>query len=279
MLACGETEIAQRMTAIERALVELREVDSASRPGGFVYNLDPRAKIVVTVLYIGVVMSFSLEALSGILLFAVYPIILATMCGISYGRVLRKSLYVLPFIIFVGMFNPIFNREPMLEAGGVVITRGWVQLVSITVRGMLAVQAVLLLIMSTGFYRVCRGLGLLGLPGVFTTQLLLLYRYIYVLAEEAISMDRARKSRSYGRKGYTLREWGTFTGQLLLRTVGRAERIGRAMKARGFDGSVRMLGQQHWCMADTVYLCVCTALFAAGRFCDLSHFLHFPTLN
>lgn len=267
------------MTAIERALTELREVDNVSRLDGFMHSLDPRVKIVVTVLYIGVVMSFSLESLSGILLFAIYPIIVATMCGISYGSVLRKSLFVLPFIIFVGMFNPIFNREPMLEACGVVITRGWVQLISITVRGVLAVQAVLLLIMSTGFYRVCRGLGLLGLPGVFTTQLLLLYRYIYVLAEEAISMDRARKSRSYGRKGYTLREWGTFVGQLLLRTVARAERIGRAMKARGFDGSVRMPGQLHWRMSDTMYLVVCMLLFAAGRFCDLSYFLHFPALN
>ena len=192
------------------------------------------------------------------------------MSGISYNAVFVKSLYTLPFIMFIGIFNPIFNREPMLYIGDMAISRGWVEFVSIIIRGLLSVQAVLLLIMSTGFNRLCVAMGKLGVPSIFTTQLMLLYRYIFVLLDEALSMDRARKSRSYGRKKYGLKMWGTFIGQLLLRTVERAQRIHRAMLSRGFTGKILMRGNMHWRLCDTIYVVVWCLLFAAGRFCDVS---------
>ena len=130
------------------------------------------------------------------------------MGGIGYGEVMHKSLYTLPLIAFIGIFNPMLHREPVLYAGTIAISRGWVEFIAILLRGLFTVQMVIVLIMTTGFYKVCRGLNRIGVPAVFTTQMLLVYRYIYVLVDEAIDMDRARKSRSYGKKGYRLRMWG-----------------------------------------------------------------------
>lgn len=264
------------MSAVEKALTQLHEVESRSAATtGLLHTLDPRSKILVTVGYLAAVLSFSLTSLSGILLFAVYPLVGSAMAGLTYSRLLRQSLPALPFIIFIGIFNPLLDHEPMLRAGSLVISRGWIELISIVARGLLSVQAVVLLITTTGFHRVCRGLRALGVPALFTTQLLLVYRYIHVLAEEALSMERARLSRSYGRRSFGLRMWATFIGQLLLRTVARAERIHRAMLARGFNGALHTLTPLHWRTTDTLFMLSWLALFAAGRFCDLSHFIHF----
>ena len=65
----------------------------------------------------------------------------------------------------------------------------------------------------------------LGAPDVFATQLLFLYRYIFVLGEEAMSMTRARALRSFGGRGMGMRVYGLMLGHLLLRTYDRAQRV------------------------------------------------------
>ena len=125
------------------------------------------------------------------------------------------------------------------------------------------VQALLVLIGSTGYYRLCRSLQQLGVPAVFTTQLLFVYRYLFVLIEEAAAMQQARDARSFGRKSYPLKVWGTLVGQLLIRTFDRAERISRAMLARGFTGRIPegMSERPAWKMRDTLFLAAwCSAL-------------------
>ncbi len=94
--------------------------------GSRMHSIDPRAKLIVTVIYIVAVLSFSLDSPAGIILFWVFPIIVSAMSGISYNAVFVKSLYTLPFIMFIGIFNPIFNREPMLYIGDMAISRSCV---------------------------------------------------------------------------------------------------------------------------------------------------------
>lgn len=233
--------------------MELNRVEDSARGDAFLHDVDVRAKILVSVVYIMCVLSFSLHSLTGILVFAIVPMILGTMGGIDYGKVFLRSLIVLPFVVFIGIFNPLFNHHTAFMVGGVAVNQGWIEFGSIVLRGILAVQMVLLLIMSSGFYQVCRGLALLKVPGIFVTQLLLLYRYIFVLVEEAITMDRARKARGYGRDKYSLKMWGTFVGQLLLRSVKRAERIHQAMLSRGFSGRIESFRTLHWGVGDSAF--------------------------
>lgn len=264
------------MTSLERALTEMKEAERCSSSGGRLHRLDPRAKVVVTLLYVGMVLSFSLDSVAGLLLFGVFPIFGSALAGIDFSRVFRRSLLVLPFIVLIGAFNPMLRHEPALYVGSTAISEGWVELCAIVLRGLLSVQALLLLVMTTGFINVCHGLNRLGVPAVFTTQLLLVYRYIYVLVEEAIDMDRARKSRSYGRKGYGLKMWGTFVGQLLLRTVGRAQRLHRAMLSRGFTGALPLTSPLKWRRTDTVFVAVAAAAIVALRLINVNAILHFP---
>lgn len=187
------------MSSIDKALVTLNDVErTSSRSTSAMSIRDVRAKLIVTVAYLVAVLSFPLDNLGGIIIFAIYPLVGCSMADISYGRVLRLSLYTLPFIAFIGIFNPLFDHRPMLHVGTVAISEGWIQFLSIIVRGLLSVQATLLLILSSGFISVCRGLKGLGLPDIFATQLFLLYRYIFVLLQEARSMQMHERREATG---------------------------------------------------------------------------------
>ena len=259
------------MSKLEKTLTALNRLEYSSSLDCFMHDVDPRAKLLVTLAYLIAVLSFSLHALAPIILFAIYPVLASSLSAVSYTQILRKSLYVLPFIAFIGIFNPIYHTSTDFTVGGVDVSYGWVEFISICVRGLLAVQVVLLLIMTTGFYGICRALSALGLPSIFSSQLLLIYRYIFVLVQEALSMERARKARSYGRKTYSLRMYGIFVGQLLLRTVERARHIYNAMESRGFDGSIPIsIGHtSRWHTRDTLFLIIWIALFLAGRFLNV----------
>ncbi|MDE5796771.1 MAG: energy-coupling factor transporter transmembrane protein EcfT, partial [Muribaculaceae bacterium] len=90
-------------------------------------------------------------------------------------------------------------------------------------------------------------------PSVLTTQLMMVYRYMTVLLQESLDMTRARQARGYRGSNMSLTMWGTYCGQLFLRTVARSERIHRAMLARGFDGSIPVLKEGRiWKGKDTV---------------------------
>jgi cobalt/nickel transport system permease protein len=68
----------------------------------------------------------------------------------------------------------------------------------------------------TGFTAVCQALEHLGIPRIFTVQLLFLYRYIFVLTEESDRASRARELRSCGKRGHGIRSFGSLVGHLLL---------------------------------------------------------------
>ena len=104
------------------------------------------------------------------------------------------------------------------------------------VRSILTVGAAFILVGVTGFTSICQAIERLGMPTVFAAQLLFLYRYIFVLADEGARVSRARELRSCGTKGAGIGSHGSLIGHLLLRTWQRAERIHMAMLVRGFNG-------------------------------------------
>jgi cobalt/nickel transport system permease protein len=72
-------------------------------------------------------------------------------------------------------------------------------------------------------------------PDILVSTLALLYRYLFVLMDEAQRMRRARASRTFRtERVWTWRALATVIGQLFVRSTERAERIYAAMTARGW---------------------------------------------
>lgn len=256
------------MSRLRQVLCRLDALERDACGQSPLHRLDARAKLLVLSVFLATMLSVPLVRLAELLLFFVFPVVTAATGGIGYGTLFRRSLVVLPFVAFVGVFNLFYDRVPAFAVGEVVVTRGWVCFLSILLRGLLSVQALLAVVFGTGFYRLCRGMQRLGVPAVFTTQLLFVYRYLYVLVEESLAMSQARDARSFGRSSYPLRVWATLVGQLLIRTFDRAGAIGRAMLARGFTGRIPPAAgdRTEWRLRDTLFLAAWCAVLLALRF-------------
>lgn len=262
-----------KRTPLERAIAVLYERQTAATVDSHISGIDPRALLVVTIAYLVAMLSVPMLSAGMLVWFAVYPIVSAPLAHIAYERLFVKSLIVLPLLIAIGAFSPIYDHRTAFMAGSVAVSCGWVIFFSTIIRGLLSMQALLLLIYVAGFNRMCSAMSGLHVPAVLVTQLLMVYRYMVVLLEEALVMQRARNARGYGRSSFGVKMWGPFVGQLLLRSLARARRIHRAMLSRGFVATLPAGPRQRWTTPDTVYCFVWIVVFIALRCLNISSFI------
>jgi len=258
------------MSSIAAALYHVGYLDTLAGQDTALHRLDPRAKLLTTMAFVVAVVSCGKYEISALLPFAVFPLVIASAGGVPFSFVARKLALVSPFIVFVGIFNPLLDREVLLRLGPLALSGGWVSFLSIVLRAALTLSAVMLLLATTGMNGIAAAADRLGVPRVFVVQLLFLYRYLFVLAEEALRLTRARSLRSFGRRGGGFRPYAAMIGHLLLRTLDRAERIHRAMLARGFDGQVRVMRPLRFGARGAVFVAGWMARFAAMRAFNLA---------
>ena len=108
---------------------------------------------------------------------------------------------------------------------------------------------------------------------MLVTLLLLTYRYAAVLAEEANVMTQAYSLRAPGQKGIHYKAWGSFLGQLLLRSMDRAEELYASMLLRGYRGEFHYAGTRESKGKDFLYAALWCAFFAAARAVNLTQLL------
>lgn len=250
--------------------IQIGRMDDLARLDSPAHRLDARAKAVVTLAFILVVMSFPRHDVSALVPFLLYPVILTAAGRIPARELFKKILLAAPFALAVGLFNPFLDRQPVAAAGPFVITGGWLSFASILFRFLLTVWAALAWVACTGMFRLAAGLEQLGLPRVFVVQLLFLYRYLFVIADEGARMTRSVGVRAGERRALRLRVYGSLVGHLLLRSMDRAERVYRAMVSRGFDGEIRGVRRTPFRRSDWGFVCGCLAFFLAGRAWNLA---------
>lgn len=260
------------MPELQRTLYNLRQLEELARGRTWVHTLHPLVKLLVTLCYIVIVVSFRRDEILLLLPLFLYPWLMLALGEIPAGPILRKLLLVSPFVLGIGIMNPIFDRE-MVVVAGISIAHGWVTFLSILIKSGLTVSAGLLLIATTGLDQLALSLRMLKVPRIFVLQLLLTYRYLSVLLEELARMLRAYGLRAPGQKGIRRDTWGPMAGQLLLRTMDRAERIYQAMVLRGFTGEyhpgiIPAAGPK-----DLAYLALWTLFFLLARAVPLSALL------
>ena len=253
------------MASIDGALLDFKRLDRLAGGNTALHRLDPRAKVLATLVFIVSVVSFGKYQLSALIPFFIYPAVSIGIGDLPAGYLVRKIVLLCPFALVVGMFNPIFDRAVLVQLGPLGISGGWVSCASIVVRTALTVGAALVLVAVTGFPAICRAMGRLGMPAAFAVQLLFLYRYIFVLAEEGGRASRARELRSCGKHGLGLSSYASLLGTLLLKTWLRADRIHMAMLARGFTGSFQTRRVGRFGVAELCYLLGWCSLFITLR--------------
>lgn len=261
------------MAKIESAFFDIGTLDTLACRDTPVHRLDPRAKLLTTLVFVVTVASFGKYEISALLPFFLFPVSLMALGNLPAGYLLKKLLLVAPFAFFIGVFNPFLDRETLFHLGPMAVSGGWVSFASILLRFALTIGAALILIATTSFPGVCMALEKLGAPRVFAVQLLFLYRYLFVLVDEGVRLVRARALRSFHGRGLGMKVFGLLVGQLLLRTLARAQRIHQAMLCRGFDGEIHMLRPARIGRAEVGYTLGWSAAFVLMRLYNLPQLL------
>ncbi|NQU63733.1 MAG: cobalt ECF transporter T component CbiQ [SAR324 cluster bacterium] len=253
------------MAKVDNGFLELGYMDTLSRQDTAIHRLDPRIKLMTTMMFVTVVVSFGKYELSALFPFFFYPVFLCSAGNISLLYLLKKILLVSPFAIMIGIFNPLLDSQVHYVIGDIRITGGWISFISILLRFVLTVGAALSLIAVTGFNSICIALEKFRIPRVFTVQLMFLYRYLFLLTAEATRMVRAVNLRKPPGKSLGINIFGSLLGHLLLRTLDRAQRIHLAMQCRGFDGHIRTIKRTRIGIPDAVFFLIWSTLFVIMR--------------
>lgn len=263
----------ERMSKMDEALYELREMDDLAAADSPIHRLHPLAKLLATVVYIVAVASFDKYALSGALTMVLYPALLFQLSGVPVRTCFYKLRIVLPLVMAVGLFNPLFDKAPLLALGGVAVSGGVVSMLTLMLKGVLCLTASFLLIATTSIDALCAALRMLHVPGMLVTLLLLTYRYVGVMTEELAVMTDAYRLRAPGQKGIHYSAWGSFLGQLLLRSADRAEELYASMRLRGFHGEFHYAGARAFAAGDALYAAACAGICALFSFVDVAGLL------
>ena len=257
------------MNRAEQALYELKQMDELSAMDSPVHRFSALSKLLVTVFYILIVMSFGKYDLTGVFMMALYPYLMYQLSGISFAICLHKTKYVIPLIAFVGIFNPFLDREIILKLGTVSVNGGTISFLTILLKGMLCLSASFLLVASTKIDDLCAALRKLHIPSLLVTVFMLTYRYISVLTEEVAVMSDAYHLRAPGQKGIAFQAWGSFLGQLLLRSMDRAKELYDAMLLRGYHGEFPETHSGHSSGGSLVFAVLSIACFILFRLVNI----------
>lgn len=214
-----------------------------------IHRLDPRVKLVITVLFIvsNVLLPDGAWPAFGLAWGMALLVNLLANLKITYA--FKRSFIALPFALAAITIIFTLPGQPIIafSLGSWQITAtdaGLIRFGSIVARSWLAVQMAILLVATTQFPDLMHALRHLRLPQVLVAVISFTYRYLFVLVDEAMRLMRAREARSArlakGKGGGSIlwraRVAGNMVGQLFLRSYERSDRVYNAMLARGYRG-------------------------------------------
>jgi cobalt/nickel transport system permease protein len=141
--------------------------------------------------------------------------------------------------LLVGAFSLAFQWD----GGGFSLAQNGLHLAAgLAARSLAGVCCLLFLALTTPTSDLLNGLRRAGLPAELAEIALLMYRFLFLLAEVAAAMDAAQAARlGHVGVGRRLRSLGLLIANLLPRALDRARRLEIGLAARGWTGELRVL--------------------------------------
>jgi len=235
-----------------------------------VHRLDARAKLLAVLAYTVVLISYDRYTVCDLAPLAVLPLALLWFARVPLWFALRRVLILSPFIMMLVLMSPLYDRVPHPVTFGpwhFRISGGWLTAADVALKFAGGVLALTALMCTTPFALLLEALRRLALPQVVVMQLGFLYRYLFVLIDEAQRVRRARDFRgaALAPLGRRIAAAGGVIGSLFLRTLNRSQRVHLAMAARGNHGESHSLSQLRFTGTDAVFLLLVGVYLAACR--------------
>ncbi len=262
----GEDFLSRTVAGFTSALQSVVLNESLSRARGVLQRLDPRVKLLATLLLIVVVsLTRRIEMLAAIFILV---LVLGLMGRIPLRFFIRRVLLFLPFSAIIAL-PAIFITpgQPFLHLGShaVVTSQGIRAAGFLLLRVMDSVSFGLLLVLSTPWNQILLALRWFRMPSVVVDVLGMTYRYIFLLIHTANTAFLARRSRSLGTLSRAEnRRWLAKTlASILGKSQHLSEQVYLAMLSRGYQGDVYSLARLKLARLDYLSLAL-TVVVAAG---------------
>ena len=223
-------------------------IDRYAQGDTLAHRLDARAKLLGLVAYLAVLISFDRYAVLVLAPMAAGPLATLWFGHIPLRFALRRVLVLSPFILTLALMSPLYDRAPQLivfAGWRWSIAAGWLTAADVSLKFALGVLAVTAVMTTTPFSSLLEAMRRLRAPRLLVAQLGLLYRYVFLLVDQAMRLRRARDFRGAGRASARARlaAVGGIIGALFVRSLDRSERVLLAMAVRGYRGEPRGLNR------------------------------------
>ncbi|CAG0928978.1 Nickel transport protein NikQ [Thermoflexales bacterium] len=217
-----------------------------------IHALDPRVKFVLTLAFVLTMALLPVGAWPIYVLMLTLSLSITVLSELGLKYVLKRSLLALPFVLaavplLFTVPGPALLTLPIGSLSLTVTATGLERLLSIMFKSWVSVQVALVFAAATSFPDMLLAMRAVKLPRLIVSLFGLMWRYMFVLADEAIRLMRARSARSGAIEGlqpggsilWRAKVTGGLAGNLFIRSLDRGERIYAAMAARGYDGEIR----------------------------------------
>lgn len=225
------------MRQLGTAKGEINRIEDLANSHSLIHDRSPLAKLLVTVFYLVAVQSFGKYEFSGLMTMLLLPLLAYQLAKIEVSLCFYKLRFVLPFVLLMGLFQPFLDGNPLFRIGKITVTGGSLSMATLILKGMLCLMASFLFAATTTVEELCRALEQLHVPRAISLCLMLCVRYVGTLLEQTTVMWESYSLRAPGQKGLHPQVWGSFLGQLILRSVDKADALYAAMCLRGFQGT------------------------------------------
>lgn len=227
----------------------------------FFHQLDSRVKLIsILVLIVTIVLTPPLPMAA----FAVYAVIIFALMSLSrlpWSFVLKRSLVIIPFVLFVVMFAPFMKNSTSFGSYDLGIIKlqvfGLVVAWNALIKAWLSVMLLIILTTSTRFSELLQALTWMKMPPIIVAMISFIYRFAFNFAYHLGNMYQALKARGFGgTKAWQWRVLSQLLAGLFIRAFERGERLYDAMLSRGFDGSMPFSGLGRLGRNDIIYVCL-----------------------
>ncbi|MCZ2148085.1 MAG: energy-coupling factor transporter transmembrane protein EcfT [Bryobacterales bacterium] len=227
-----------------------------SRGDSSFHRLDARVKIAALLLYLVAIATTHPFRWSAFAAFALLVLSGVIAARLPLGGMLLRAAAVLPF---TATFAAISALAGDTDAAFRLLARSYA-----------SALGVLLLAASTTMPALLHAASSLGFPRILVLVLQFLYRYLFVVTDQAQRMRSAALCRGSAlRRGAKRERFRAASGVLAVlfaRSYEKAQGIERAMLARGFDGRIHLLSSPRLAWRDAAFLGLAASATLGLRF-------------
>ena len=253
----------------QQARAEIQAMDTLAAMDSPMHGMSPLSKLLVILLYILVVVSFPKYEFTGLFIMILFPVFWYQFGGIPIHTCFHKLRVVMPLVCAVGLLNPFFDREILWHFPYFSVSGGVISMCTLAMKGIFSLMASFILVATTPVEELCRAFRQLRFPKILTSLFLLTFRYVSVLLDEVAVMTEAYHLRAPRQKGIHISAWGSFLGQLILRSMDRAEALYDSMLLRGFHGEFHYSTHQRSSGYSWLFFLICAALILLMRWVNI----------